>query len=77
MIVFFAAARVVVTQRSGRENCVAPARATANETRKMISRPQIYECLLQGTMRSHLNYIESFLGATFFLHFFSGLHRKQ
>ena len=40
----------------GGEHCVASAQAAANETRKMITVPRIYECLLQGTMSSHLNY---------------------
>ena len=40
----------------GGEHCVASARAAANETRKMITGPRIYECLLQRTMSSHLNY---------------------
>ena len=35
---------------------MASARAAANETRKMITVPRIYECLLQGTTSSHLNY---------------------
>ena len=33
----------------GGEHCVASARAAANETRKMITVPRIYECLLQRT----------------------------
>ena len=35
---------------------MASARAVANETRKMITVPRIYECFLQETMSSHLNY---------------------
>ena len=56
MTVSFAAAQVGLTQRSGREHCVASAQAAANETRKMITVPRIYECLLQRTISSHLNY---------------------
>ena len=40
----------------GGEHCLASARAAANETRKMITVPRIYECLLQRTISSHLNY---------------------
>ena len=40
----------------GGEHCVASARAAANETRKMITVPRIYEYLLQGTINSRLNY---------------------
>ena len=40
----------------GEEHCVASSRAAANETRKMITVAQIYECLFQGTMSLHLNY---------------------
>ena len=43
----------LLRSRSGR---VASARAAANGTRKMITVPRIYECLLQRTISSHLNY---------------------
>ena len=62
MIVSFAAARAGCHAKIGaRWHCLASARAAAKETRKMITVPWIYECLLQGTMSLHLNYSCTYL----------------